>query len=237
MPAGETAAHSRLKQLALQWAATNGFPIGTTEVRLPRSGYRVDASAYRPARHGASVATVVFECKQARADLLKDSAAAQPTRDRLTELLARRAKLEELLAMHRPDLRKGETLFPEFDAFDFSTLRHEGYAEVIDEIATLQRRLLNGVKFEKIRQYRAADMLYLVVEDGIFAEAEIPAGWGLLVRREEQLMLARPPLWLEPVPDARTALLENIALAACRRGQRADRPHDLAEKADSPGQG
>ncbi|HET7536020.1 MAG TPA: hypothetical protein VFJ90_06185, partial [Candidatus Didemnitutus sp.] len=196
MPAGETAAHADLKRLALQWAAENGFPIGTTEVRLPRSGYRVDAGAYRPARRDRAAATVVFECKQARADLLKDSRAAEPTRDRLAELLTRRAKLEELLGGHRPDLRRGESLFPEFDAFDFSTLRHDGYAEVIEEIATLQRRLLNGIKFEKIRQYRGADMLYLVVEDGIFSEAEIPAGWGLLVRREEKLVLARPPLWL-----------------------------------------
>jgi hypothetical protein len=73
-----------------------------------------------------------------------------------------------------------------------------------------------------------------VVEDGIFAETEIPAGWGLLVRREEQLILARPPLWLEPVPDARTALLENIALAACRRDRRTDLRHEPAAKSDSP---
>lgn len=220
MPAGETAAHSKLKQLALQWATESGFPIGTTEVRLPRSGYRVDACAYRPARRDQSAATVVFECKQARSDLLKDSRAAEPTRTRLAELLERRAKLEELLGVHRPDLRRGESLFPEFDAFDFSTLRHDGYAEVIDEIAMLQRRLIDGVKFEKIRQYRGADMLYLVVEEGIFSEAEIPAGWGLLVRREEKLLSSRPPLWLESAPESRVALLESIAVAACRHDHR-----------------
>jgi hypothetical protein len=98
-------------------------------------------------------------------------------------------------------------------------LRHETYAAVIDEIALLQRRLLQGVKFEKLRRYVAADALYLVVEEGIFADAEIPAGWGLLVRSEEMLRSVRPPLQLSPAPEARVALLENIAAAACRVGR------------------
>ncbi len=124
-------------------------------------------------------------------------------------------KLEQLLAEHRPDLRRGETLFPEFDSIDTAGLRHDTYAAVIEEIATLQRRRLHGVKFEKLRRYAAADALYLVVEDGIFAEAEIPAGWGLLVRQGEALHLSRPPLRLQLAPEARIALLENIAAKAC----------------------
>lgn len=216
MPAGETAAHARLKQLALDWAAANGFPIAAPEVRLPRSGFRVDVAAYRPARRDAAVATMVFECKQARADLLKDSRAEQPTRHKLAELLARRAKLEEMLGEHRPDLRRGESLFPEFDAFDFSTLRHETYAAVLAEIAQLQARSIHGVKFDRMFRYQAADLLYLVAEDGIFAADEVPAGWGLLVRRDEALVLTRQPVRLLPTPEARSQLLENIALAATR---------------------
>ncbi|MBI2517942.1 MAG: hypothetical protein HYV95_13645 [Opitutae bacterium] len=216
MPAGETAAHARLKQLALDWAAASGFPIAAPEVRLPRSGFRVDVAAYRPARREGAVATMVFECKQARADLLKDSRAELPTRQKLAELLARRAKLEQMLGEHRPDLRRGETLFPEFDAFDFSALRHETYAAVLAEITRLQARSIHGVKFDRMFRYQAADLLYLVAEDGIFAAEEIPAGWGLLVRRDEVLVLTRQPLRLSPAPELRHQLLENIALAATR---------------------
>lgn len=219
MAAGETVAHARLKQLALDWAAANGFPIGTAEVRLPHSGFRVDVAAYRPARRSTAAATIVFECKQARADLLKDARAEEPTRWRLAELLARRAKLEALLGEHRPDLRRGETLFPEFDAFDFSLLRHETYAALQAEIAKLQTRSVHGVKFDRMFRYHAADLLYLVAEDGIFAPDEIPVGWGLLVRRNNALALERKPARLEPTPDSRLRLrlLENIALAATRR--------------------
>ena len=216
MPAGETTAHARLKQLALAWAGENGFPIAAAEVRLPRSGYRVDVAAYRPARKDAAVATVVFECKQARADLLKDARAEADTRRQLVELLARRDKLEELLATHRPDLRRGESLFPEFDAFDFAAADHATYAKVLAEIAVRQGRLPGGVKFDRIFRYQAADLLYLAAEDNIFARDEVPAGWGLLVRRGDGLVLERKPARLHPSGGARVELLERIALAATR---------------------
>jgi hypothetical protein len=220
MSAGETVAHQRLKQLTQHWAVEAGFAITAMEVRVPRSGYRVDVAAYARGTKQQLSRTALFECKQARADLLKDSRAENDTRERLAGLLARRAKLEELIAEHRPDLRRGETLFPDFDSIDTSGLRHETYAAVTDEIAMLQRRLLHGVKFEKLRRYVAADALYLVVEEDIFAADEIPAGWGLLLRHEDQLTLERPPLQLAAAPEARLGLLENIAVSACRERRR-----------------
>jgi hypothetical protein len=219
MSAGETAAHRRLKELARDWAVESGLAITALEVRVPRSGYRVDVAAYARGTKQHPPRTALFECKQARADLLKDARAETATRERLAGLLARRAGLEALIVEHRPDLRRGETLFPEFDSFDPAGLRHETYAAVIDEIAMLQRRLLLGVKFEKLRRYLAADALYLVVEDGIFAVDEIPAGWGLLVRQGDVLRAERPPLRLNPTPETRLALLENMAATAGRAGR------------------
>jgi hypothetical protein len=157
--------------------------------------------------------------------LLKDAHAEAATRSRLAELVERRRMLEEMLAVHRPDLRRGEALWPEYDAWDFSALEHRAYRGLLAELETLQRRVLRGTKFSKMFRYRCADFLYLVVEDGIFAEAEIPAGWGLLVRRVtesgEELRLARSPAILDAAPQQRTALLEMIALAGTRAVNRA----------------
>ena len=210
MPSPETENHARLKALALAWARANGLPIAACEVRVPKSGYRADVVA---CSRGASRRTAVFECKQARADLLKDAHAEDATRRQLEELTERRKKLEELLAMHRPDLRKGEALFPEFDAWDFSGLEHATYRSVLAELATVQARVLKGTKFSKMFRYRCADFLYLVVEENIFAEAEIPAGWGLLVHRGRELTLERPPAALDAAAEQRIALLEAIAAA------------------------
>jgi hypothetical protein len=218
MPSPETANHVRLKALALGWAQTNGFAIAGVEVHVPKSGYRADVAA---SGRGATARTAVFECKQSRADLLKDAHGEAATRERLAQLAQRRRTLEELLAMHRPDLRRGEALWPEYDSWDFSSLEHHAYRGVLTEIDTVQRRVLRGTKFSKMFRYRCADHLYLVVEDGIFAEAEIPAGWGLLVRCSDELRLARPPANLDAAIAQRTALLEAIALANTRALNRA----------------
>ena len=213
MKGGETSAHTKLKRLALAWAQANDFAMVAPEVRMPRSGYRVDVAA---AARGPTGRTAVFECKQARADLLKDAHAEAATRLRLTQLMERRAKLEELLSTHRPDLRRGEMLFPEFDAWDFSGLEHHTYRSVLAQIATVQSRVIRGTKFSRMFRYRCADLLYLVVEDGIFAELEIPAGWGVLRRSGDHLDLVRPPVALEASAEQRLALLESIAIAGTR---------------------
>jgi hypothetical protein len=217
MTGGESPAHFRLKQLALSWAQVQGFEIAATEVRLPRSHYRLDAAALsrRPERR-----TAIFECKQSRPDLLKDARAEVEAKIRVTELSARLQALEGMLGTHRPDLRCGESLFPEFDAWNFTGLEHATHRRVIAELATWQERLLHGTKFAKLFRWACADFLYLVSEDGIFAEAEIPAGWGLLVRRDEELFLARRPTATQVTEESRTALLEAIAVAATRAVQR-----------------
>src|SRR4051812_11756359 len=143
MPTSETANHTRLKALALAWAQTNGFAICAAEVRVPKSGYRADVAA---CGRGAGARTAVFECKQARADLLKDAHAETATRQKLAELTERRRKLEELLAVHRPDLRRGEALWPEYDTWDFSALEHHAYRDLLAELETVQRRVLRGTK-------------------------------------------------------------------------------------------
>lgn len=232
---GETQLHARLKTLALAWAQANGLPICAPEVRVPRSGFRADVAA---TGLGSGARCAIFECKQARADLRKDGHAEAATAARLAELLERRRKLEELLAGHRPDLRRGEALWPEYDAWDFSALEHRTYHQVLDEIETLQRRGRHGTKFSRMYRYRCADFLYLVTEPDIFAEAEIPAGWGLLVHTVradgagDGLRLDRPPVGLDPTTAQRTALLEAIALAGTRAVNRAaglaGPPHPVA---------
>lgn len=210
---GETEVHVALKRLALEWAQANGFTVCATEVRVPKSGFRADVAG---ASRTGERRTVVFECKQARADLLKDAHGEDATRNRLHELTDRRRTLEELLAVHRPDLRRCDALWPEYDTWDFSTIEHSTYRTVLAELATVQRQIIRGTKFSRMFRYRCADFLYLVVQDGIFAESEIPAGWGLLVRRGAALDCARRPADLAASGDQRIALFDCIALAATR---------------------
>ena len=202
MPAGETRAHLRLKELALAWAAAQGWPWSATEVRVPRSGYRADVVACAADDAGP---VVVFECKQSRADLLKDAHAEAAVRTQLAELETRQRALDDLLAVHQPERRRGEALWPEFDTWDFTGLEHRTRERVVAELATARRRVVDGTKFSRMRRWRCADRLYLVLEENLHAEAELPAGWGVLLRRGDELAVLRDAELLGPAPAQRAA--------------------------------
>jgi hypothetical protein len=219
MAQAESDRHAALKQLAVAWARAEGFSICGFEVRLPNCGYRADVAAYRPERGRTPGigATAVFECKQARSDFQRDSHSAEPTRARLKTLDARRLKLEELLRVHHPELRRSETLFEAFDNYDFTKLGHQTWERIVREIGVLQNRLYDRTKFEKLVRYRCANLFCLVVADGVLAEHESPPGWGLLVHRADRLELLRKPVWHDCAEPNRLLVLQRIAMAGMRR--------------------
>jgi hypothetical protein len=201
---GETAAHRRLKALALAWARGRGWEFAAEEVRIPRSGYRADVAAAASEEEGGG--TVILECKQARADLRRDAHAEETVRTRLAALAARRDALAALLAVHRPDLRRGEALWPEYDGWDGEAAGHRTYRAVVRRLAALRRGVADGTKFSRLRRWRSADRLYLVVEADLHAVAQAPAGWGVLVRDGGMLVEARAAEPADAGPVQRAAL-------------------------------
>lgn len=185
-------------------------------MRIPRSPYRADVAALsrRPTSDQGRVA--LFECKQARSDFLRDEANEPRVRDAAVQLSLRVDALRALIGAHRPDLRIGESLFAEFDAYDFRGLRHDTLASLERELELLQNKLHDCVKFARLRRYHAADYLYLVTNEGVLAPHEVPVGWGWLVRQGDQLELRAPPERLVTSPDTRLAWLESLAVAGSR---------------------
>ena len=219
MATQETAAHQNLKRLAVLWAREMGYAAVAMEVHLPHSAFRADVVAYRragrPHRADAEIGeTAVFECKQARADFLKDSCATDEARRRLLDLDHRRRTLERLLKLHLPSLRRGETLFADYDTIDLRGMEHKTYRRVLRDIGVWQRRLFGKTKFDRLLRYRCANLNYLVVEPGVLGLHEVPPGWGLLVERSGRLVLERRPLWQDVDRAERLRLLERIAAKA-----------------------
>ncbi len=234
MASAETPRHLRLKTLALLWAQKEGYTACAMETRLPHSGYRADVVAYKPGTETIEArdtrtktartvtqmvvgTTAVFECKQARPDYSRDAHPVGPTLARLKELNERRLRLEELLKVHHPSLRKSESLFPAFDVYDFSKLEHRTYRRLVREIGILQNRLYGKTKFDKLVRYRCANLYYLVTEEGVLADHEAPLGWGLLVHRDGALELQHRPIWHQIPESDRLWLLHRVALAGTRR--------------------
>jgi hypothetical protein len=201
------------------------------EVKLPRSNYRADVAAATPRVLASNAVTAVFECKASRSDFLRDSAAESDTAQRIAALSDRLTALRALIGGHRPDLRRGEELFPEFDVHDLRGLRHDTHDRLTTELRVAQRKLLEGTKFAKLVRWRAASLHYLVAEEGILAAHEVPEGWGLLVRRETELTLAVKPCLCTTSAAERVAMVERIAAAGSLRVGR-----DTAETDTRPAQ-
>ena len=212
---GETTQHARLKRLAFIWAQTQGFSACAMEVTLPRCRYRADVAGYRsiPKQVGS---TAVFECKQALCDLRRDNCHAESARRRLEAICNRRQILETRLRTHYPNLHNGDSLFPEFDAENFSAIGHRGYARLFRELRALQSRLYDCTKFEKLIRYRCANLFFIVLPEQLFRESEVPVGWGALVESNGALLLNRKPIWNDATAANRLHVLHRIAMAGTR---------------------
>jgi len=201
------------------------------EIRVPHSGFRADVMAYKPgvrqpqrsiSEDKASAipsigTTAIFECKQARSDFLKDSYGERESLDRLKVLETRRRKLDDLLGVHLPSLRKGESLFPECDSFDHSRYEHKTYRKVMKEIGAMQNRVYAKTKFEKLVRFNCANLYYLVVEEGIIEHHEVPKGWGLLIRNGAELRVGRLAKCHRIAERTQLATLQRIASTATHR--------------------
>lgn len=212
---GETARHARLKRLAFLWAQAQGFSACAVEVSLPKCRYRADVAAHRWQRKQTG-STAIFECKQALCDLRRDNCHREAALQRLELICKRRQILEARLRAHYPNLRNGDSLFPEFDLQNFSAIGHRGYARLLRDMRALQNRLYDCTKFDKLIRYRCANLFFLVLPEELYREPEIPVGWGALVESNGGLILKRKPTWHDTTAEDRIGLLQRIAIAGTR---------------------
>jgi hypothetical protein len=212
---GETFTHARLKRLACIWAQADGYSACAVEVSLPHCRFRADVAAFREDREGDRA--VIFECKQTLADLRRDNCDSVHAREQLDGLQRRRDVMERNLRVHYPTLRTGESLFPDYDAWDFSELNHRGYSGVLRNGAALEHRLIDCTKFEKLARYHCANLFYLVIAEPLRSVGfEVPCGWGVLVEKGAALALTRKPVWHDVTAENQKRFLRRVATAATR---------------------
>jgi hypothetical protein len=227
---GETEQHRELKRLALAWAWERGYRLAAQEVSLPQLRFRIDVAAYRPetvpvqtangrrARAPVVGTTAIFECKQARADFLNDGRRIELLTQRLEILAARKTRHESRLRLQYPSLRNGDTLFAEYESCDFARSGDALYLRDLRQLETAARQLHAQTKFEKLTQWRAANLHYVVAEPGLLRAHELPDGWGLLVRNNKNntLDLITKPRWHDAIESGRLTMLQQIAAAGTR---------------------
>jgi len=138
------------------------------------------------------------------------------TLDRLKVLGERREKAELELKIHYPSIRNGDSLFQEFETLNFERPGYERYQKIVREMQQLSDRLHRNTKFDRLTKYGAANLFYVVAEPSLVVPAVLPAGWGLLEREGEALILKAKPQWHEVPEEDRLAFFQRIAMAATR---------------------
>lgn len=241
----ETFAHQQLKRLAVRHLQRSGALAVACEVACPISRYRVDVAGYqdrppldddgqRP-RHRVPPRTILIECKQSRADFLRDERRTDALLAQRDDLHQLRASIEEQqIKVWEPELREtGGSLFAEMERWDFTASQSPGYRRVIAKIRRVEKQLHGETKFCMIAQWRLADALYIAAPRGMIRRAEVPRGWGLLECPRDALqpgadlvdvrfretVAARA---LHAAAQHRLRLLRNIAVTASFAGVHVD---------------
>ncbi|MHC5114650.1 MAG: hypothetical protein ACYTGP_09505 [Planctomycetota bacterium] len=194
----ETRAHRRLKQLAVAFLREHGCRAVATEVRCPISRYRVDVAGYLDTGDGGVAVderppdrdyprrrpprTVVVECKQSRADFIRDRRDREVLLERRETLERMRRSIEDKrLKVEEPHLRRnGTSLFPDMDDWDFTGSRLPAYRQVVRRLRRIDAMLHGETKFHMAARYALADRLYIAAPRGMLRMREVPPGWGLL---------------------------------------------------------
>lgn len=124
---------------------------------LPNRGVRIDVAAYRPQRVtkekwserlrrnqpmscAALGVAAIFECEVSTPEFRRNSRSIAATMQRLSVLHARKLKIEDELKIFYPSIRNGDSLFQEFETFNFERPGYERYEKVIAEIRQLSSR-------------------------------------------------------------------------------------------------
>lgn len=186
---GETRRHYELKRAALAWLVQRGFRAVALEVAAPWRGRVVDAAgagfvnlaAVVPgAPAGRALALGIVECKQSRADLLKDCGSRDALAGRWRTLAARLEGAKERIRAEEPGLFTGDTLFPEVGAWRYAESRDAGFRRLLVETDRCERAVFARVKFDLLRRRRFAHLHYLFTPPGLARPRDLPPGWGLI---------------------------------------------------------
>ncbi|MSR29115.1 MAG: hypothetical protein EXS03_06015 [Phycisphaerales bacterium] len=226
----ETIDHRALKSLAISWLIAQGCRAVALEVTCAIPRWRFDAAGWKRTALGAE--SIVVECKQSRADFLRDDEHLDALVAERLRLTTRRTQIEETrVKVYEPHLRTWEPgLFEERAAWDFTRSKLADYRRVLLGLRRVDQSLHGETKFCLAVRYRLADRCYLLCPQGMIRPREVPEGWGLLEcpRRLARRALRDAGVTAAPIRlrvdaaallsrcDRRERLLFNIAVAASR---------------------
>ena len=210
----------KMKQAVLQWLAKQAPSGIATKVATRISKYQVDVAAFwsQPAGNRRRIEkTVLVEIRNDRDHCWPDCSNRETILKKLRELKAEQASLEKIIEKTEPQLKASDTLFEEYECWDYGKSQNADYHKCLNNIEELQHSLYKGSRLELIRQSHTADFIYIAFPEGTIHADELIDGIGLLAIKDNlEIEEIKTPDALICKTENRNHIVQNIAIA-CRK--------------------
>lgn len=124
--------------------------------------------------------TLIVEIRRSREQCWPDCSRQEELLPLLREKKGKKASLETEIRKNEPELRETDTLFPEYESWDYKSSKNKNYQRCLRQLEDIEHALYKGSRFEQIRRAHVADYLYLAVPTGTVLPNELADGWGLI---------------------------------------------------------
>lgn len=210
----------RMRQAVLKWLAMQEPSGIATKVATRISKYQVDVAAFWSVPFGNRrriKKTVLVEIRNDRDHCWPDCSNRETILKKLRDLKAQKASLEEIIKQTEPELKASDTLFEEFECWDFEKSQNSDYHKCLSDIEDLQHSLYKGSRLELIRQSQTADFIYIALPEGTIHADELIDGIGLLAIKDNlEIEEVKAADNLTCKAENRSHIVQNIAIACCK---------------------
>lgn len=210
----------KMKQAVLQWLAKQNPSGIATKVATRISKYQVDVAAFwsLPVGNRRRIEkTVLVEIRNDRDHCWPDCSNRETLLKKLRELKTQKSFLEKVIEKTEPQLKASDTLFEEYECWDYEKSQNSDYHKCLNNIEELQHSLYKGSRLELIRQSHTADFIYIAFPKGTIHADELIDGIGLLAIKDNlEIEEIKTPEALVCKAESRSHIVQNIAIA-CRK--------------------
>ena len=208
----------KMKQAVLQWFARQNPSGIATKVATRISKYQVDVAAFwsTPTGNRRRIdKTVLVEIRNDRDHCWPDCSNREMILKKLRELKAEKVSLEKIIEKTEPQLKASDTLFEEYECWDYDKTQNVDYHKCLKDIEDLQHSLYKGSRLELIRQSHTADFIYIAFPEGTIHADELIDGIGLLAIKDNlEIEEIKTPDALICKAESRSHIVQNIAIAS-----------------------
>ena len=210
-----------MKRAILAWLIPQKPSGMALNVPTRVSKYCADIAAFwsSPAKKRllAPTKTLIVEIRKSREQCWPDCSRQEELLPLLLGKKEEKASIEAVLRREEPELKDEDTLFPEFESWNYKLTKKRKYHKCLKQLEEIEHALYKGSRFEQIRRAHVADYLYLAVPTGTVQPNELADGWGLININPDMTtkVVKEADKWECPIQN-KLHLIQHIA-AGCKK--------------------